>query len=343
MKALVLEDVGKFKYTDVPTPEPGIGEVKINIKAVSICGSDVHGYDGSSGRRVPPLILGHEASGVISKIGEGVTGLKVGDDVVFNSAWYCRNCYYCKRGNFNMCINGGVYGVATEEYHREGAMCEYIVVPEYICYKMPEGVSYETAALIEPLAIACHAIAGLDIKLNDKAVIFGAGCIGLMLLKALRVSSAGKICVVEVDELKKEMAKQNGADYIIDGRGNVPEEIKEITQGIGADFAIEAVGVAQTMNNAMACLKKTGTLIQVGNITPKVEFPLQTCVMNEIRVIGRYATNTEYETALNLVAAGKVHLDDCISVAAPLKNGQEWFDKLHNGEKGIIKVVLKTY
>ena len=340
MKALLLTDVGKFEYTDVPTPEPKKGEVLINIKACSICNSDVHGYDGTSGRRKPGLIIGHEASGVIAKVGEGVSKFKVGDAVVFNSVKYCGECWYCRHGLENMCENGCCFGIKTATQHLDGAMAEYLCVPEYICYKMPEGLSFERAAMLEPLAIMVHAIGGVDIKINDTVVMFGSGVMGLMGIKALKNTGVGKIIVVEMDEYKKEMARKNGVDYIVDGREDVPARIKELTGGLGADFAIDTAGVKATIANAMNSLKKGGTLVQVGNISPTVEAPLQTLVNNEIKWIGRYGTFDEFEAAMALLGSGKVDVDDCLSKAVPLKDGQEWFDRLHAVEPGLLKVVL---
>lgn len=340
MKALVLEEVSKFVYKDVETPLPGPGEIQMNVKACAICGSDVHGYDGSSGRRIPPMIMGHEASGVVSAVGEGVTKYKVGDRIVFNSGWYCRDCDSCKTGHQNVCDNGCCYGVQTEEYGRPGALCEYIIVPEYIVYPMPDSVSFNEGALIEPLAIACHAVNGADIKVNDTAVVFGAGVIGLMILKVLKTTGCGKVYVVELDEAKKEIARQNGADLVIDGREDVPAKIKELTKGRGADYAFEAIGISKTINNALLSLRKNGTLIQVGNVTKDVTVPLQAIVMNELKITGRYATSTEYEQAIALVESGKVSVTDCLSKAAPLQDGQEWFDRLHAAEPGLVKVVL---
>ena len=340
MKALLLTDVCKFEYTDVPTPEPKAGEVQINIKACSICNSDVHGYDGTSGRRQPGVIMGHEASGVITKVGEGVTRFKVGDNVVFNSVKYCGECWYCRHGLENMCENGCCFGIKTATQHLDGAMAEYLCVPEYICYKMPEGLSFERAAMLEPLAIMVHAIGGVDIKINDTVVMFGSGVMGLMGIKALKATGAGKVIVVEVDEFKKEMARKNGADYVIDGREDVPARIKELTDGLGADYAFDTAGVKATIANGFHCLKKNGTLVQVGNISPTVEAPLQTLVNSQIHWIGRYGTFTEYEGALHLVGSGKVSVDDCLSKVAPLQEGQEWFERLHAMEPGLLKVVL---
>lgn len=340
MKALVLTDVSKFTYMDVDTPMPGYGEVQINIKACGICGSDVHGYDGSSGRRVPPLIIGHEASGIISAVGDGVKNYKVGDRVVFNSVWYCRDCYECKHGTSNRCDNGCCYGVNTGEVKREGAMCEYLVCPEYMLYPIPEGIDFNTAALVEPLAIACHAVAGAQFNINDTAVVFGAGIIGLMMLKVLKTTSCGKVYISEIDEVKKELAAKNGADEVIDGKLDVPARVKELTDGRGADYCFEAIGINSTVNNALKSLKKGGTLIQVGNVSKEVSIPLQTVVTSELTIKGRYGTVTDYETALDLLKSGAVDVSDCISKCVPLQDGQEWFDRLHAAEPGLVKVVL---
>lgn len=340
MKALLLKERGKFVYTDLPTPEPREGEVQIRIKAVAICGSDVHGYDGGSGRREPELIIGHEASGVISALGPGVTGLREGDRVVFNSVRYCGTCWYCTHGLENMCSNGCCYGIRTDAQHLDGAMAEYLCVPARLCYPIPEGVSFESAALIEPLAIAVHAVNGAPIRINGTAAVFGAGVMGLMMLKVLKASGCGRVISVEVDPFKKEMARKNGADAVIDGREDVPAQIRALTGGLGADFAIETASLKATIQNAFRSVKKTGTVIQVGNIAPEVEAPLQLLVNNEIHWIGRYGTFDEYEAALALLASGKVGVEDCLSAAAPLQEGQLWFDRLRAAREPLLKVVL---
>lgn len=341
MKALVLTEVGKFTYKDVPEPTPQRGEVKLRIKAVAICGSDVHGYDGFSGRRIPPVIIGHEASGEVVSVGEGVTDFKAGDGVVFNSLRYCGTCWYCQRGLQELCENGCCYGIHTKERHLDGAMCDYLCVPAYLCYHIPEGVSYESAALIEPLSIAVHAVGGVEIHTGDTAVIFGAGVIGLMLLKVLRTTGCGKLIVVELDEAKRAMAKANGADVVLDGKGDVAAQIHEVTCGRGADLAFEAVGIPITMKNAVNSLRPAGILVQVGNVAQSVDLPLQTIVMKELQIRGRCYTSVEYETSLRMVESGKISLEDCISVVAPLTDGQEWFDRLHAQEPGLVRVVLK--
>jgi threonine dehydrogenase-like Zn-dependent dehydrogenase len=214
-------------------------------------------------------------------------------------------------------------------------------VPEYIAFKIPDSISFEQAALIEPLSIALHAINNTPINLNDTAVVFGTGTIGLMIIKALKLSSCSRIIAVDIDDAKLATAKANGADICLNAdEVDVVDEIKKQTDSLGADIAIEAVGVNSTISNAMDCLKKGGSLTMVGNVSPKIDFPLQTAVINELRIKGSYGCSNEYETSIDLLSAGKIDISDCISLTAPLSEGQQCFDRLHSGEKGLLKIVL---
>lgn len=240
-----------------------------------------------------------------------------------------------------MCENGKVFGVSCDSYTLQGAMCEYIAVPEHIVYRIPENISFEQASLIEPLSIALHGVNNTPICLNDTAVIFGAGTIGILILKLLKQSSCGRVVIVDIDEVKLKKAKEIGADLCLQAdKVDVVESIREITGGKGADVALEAVGINSTFNNALNCIKKGGALTMIGNVSPKLDFPLQKAVVNEIKLYGSYGCSVEYETAIDMLAAGRVDVTDCISAVAPLSEGQEWFDRLHAGEKGLLKVVL---
>ena len=157
MKALLMTEYKNLQYTDFPDPEIDADEVLVQVKACGICGSDIHGYDGSTGRRIPPLVMGHELSGVITEVGSQVTAWKIGDRVTCDSTVYCGVCYFCRRGQINLCDNRRVLGVSTGEYRRHGAFAEYIAIPERILYKLPDEVSFAQAVMIEPLSIAAHA------------------------------------------------------------------------------------------------------------------------------------------------------------------------------------------
>src|ERR1039458_4566290 len=185
MKALVLKAYKQFAYEDVSDPEPGPDEVLVAVKACGICGSDVHGMDGSTGRRRPPIIMGHEAAGVIASVSNGVTGWAAGDRVTFDSTIYCGHCEFCRRGLINLCDNRRVLGVSCEDYRQNGAFADFVAVPQHILYRLPDGLSFEHAALVEPFAIALHAVRRAPPTLNDTVVVVGAGMIGLALVQEI--------------------------------------------------------------------------------------------------------------------------------------------------------------
>jgi L-iditol 2-dehydrogenase len=199
MKALVLEQYKQFAYQDVPEPDIARDEVLVRVAACGICGSDIHGMDGSTGRRIPPLIMGHEAAGVISRVGASVTGWALGDRVTFDSTIYCGECFFCRRGEINLCDNRRVLGVSPAEYRQHGAFADYVAVPQRILYRLPEGITFEQAVLVEPLSIALHAVRRTPLVVGDAAVVVGAGMVGLMVVQALRVAGCGRVIAVDLD------------------------------------------------------------------------------------------------------------------------------------------------
>lgn len=341
MKALVLKEYLKFDYTEVPLPAFGRDDVLIRVKAVSICGSDVHGYDGSSGRRQPPVIMGHEASGIIEQVGSEVTGFKPGDSVVFDSTEYCGKCPYCLKGQVNLCNNRRVLGVSTGEYNRDGAFAEFVSVPSRLLYPMPAGVTFEQAAMVEPLAIAMHAYRISPVVIGDTVVVFGTGTIGLMIIQSLKAAGCAEIIAVDLDDLKLDMAKKLGATLTINSaKQDVQEAVFAVTGGEGADVCFEAVGINVTLNAAINATRKGGAVVLVGNIAKQATFNLQYVVTRQISLIGSCASAGEYEICLKLIAHKMVDVDQLISKVAPLSEGQIWHDRLHAAEPGLIKVVL---
>lgn len=344
MKALVLTEYGKFEYMDVPKPVPGPEDVLIKVKACSICGSDVHGMDGSTGRRIPPVIMGHEASGVIEKTGERVENYTEGDRVTFDSTIYCGKCHYCRKGRINLCENRRVLGVSCREYRQNGAFAQYIAVPQRVLYRLPDEVSFEKASMVEPLSVALHAVNGTPVCINDTAVVTGAGTIGLLIVQLLKVNGCGKIIVVDIEQKKLDLALSLGATQVLRAdKTDVISEVMESTGGTGADIVLEAVGIAQTVRTAVFSTAKGGSVTLVGNVSPEVELPLQTVVTREISVNGSCGSSGEYDRCLDLIAKGVVDVDIMISKAIPLKDGAEWFKKLYNREPGLRKVVLNPW
>ena len=181
MKALLLSEYSKLDVVDLPRPVAGPDEVVVQVAACGICGSDVHGYDGSSGRRIPPLVMGHEAAGVVAEVGADVTRFAVGDRVTFDSTVYCGACDYCLAGQINLCDNRQVVGVSTPDFRRAGAFAEFVTVPERIVYRLPDELSFAEAAMLEAVAVAIHAVVASDLKGGETALVIGAGKNGLLI------------------------------------------------------------------------------------------------------------------------------------------------------------------
>jgi L-iditol 2-dehydrogenase len=344
MKALLLSKYRSLEIAEMPTPAVGVGEVLIRVGACGICGSDVHGYDGSSGRRIPPIVMGHEAAGRIAAVGAGVTGLAEGDRVTFDSTIYCGACGYCKRGEVNLCDHRQVLGVSCGDYSRAGAFAEFVAVPARVVYKLPESISFAEAAMLEAVAVAVHAVSlakmGAEISAESTALVVGAGTIGVLILQALRAAGCRRVFVSDVDATRLKMAKELGAADVLLADGDVVAQILRRTGGAGADVAMEAVGRDETVNAAIASVRKGGTVVLVGNISPSATLPLQKVVTRQIRLQGSCASAGEYPEAIELMASGAIRVKPLITAVAPLAEGPQWFERLYAREPNLLKVVL---
>ena len=337
-----MEEYKKLQFTDVPDPVISTpDEILVKVKAVSICGSDVHGFDGSTGRRLPPIIMGHEAAGEIAAVGGGVSKFKTGDRITFDSTIYCGSCFFCGSGQVNLCDNRMVLGVSCGEYRRHGAFAEYVVVPERICFHLPRDLSYEEAAMTEPAAVAAHAFRITPYGLNESIAVVGAGLICLLLLDLLKASVSGKIIALDIDESRREIALKRGADAAFaPADPDLVKKILAITEGRGIDRVFEAVGATAPINTALSIVRKGGSVTLIGNVSPKIELPLQSVVSRQISLFGSCAIGGEYPLVLDLIAKKKINVNSLISKKAPLSEGQFWFDKLYNREDNLLKVVL---
>ncbi|RPI22899.1 MAG: galactitol-1-phosphate 5-dehydrogenase [Acidobacteria bacterium] len=342
MKALVLKEYKQFVYDDVPEPALLPDHVMIRVKACGICGSDVHGMDGSTGRRIPPIIMGHEASGLIAEVGAEVRDFRPGDRVTFDSTVYCGSCFYCRRGEINLCDKRRVLGVSCGEYRLHGAFADYVAIPERVLYRLPDALTFERAAMIEPCSIAFHAVNRCRLMLNDTVVVVGAGMIGLLVIQALRLAGCGHIFAIDVEDPKLELACRLGADAGLNSsRQDAPAEIRRLTENRGADASFEAVGITPAVQTAVACVRKGGQVVLVGNLAPSIDFPLQAAVTRELTVLGCCASRGEYRACLDMIAQGRMDVDVLMSATAPLAEGASWFKRLHAKERGLMKVVLK--
>jgi 2-desacetyl-2-hydroxyethyl bacteriochlorophyllide A dehydrogenase len=341
MKALVLEEYNNLVYKDVSDPEMSVNEVLVKVKACGICGSDVHGMDGSTGRRIPPMIMGHEASGVIVKTGSEVKDWKSGDRVTFDSTVYRLDDWYTLKGRYNLSDNREVLGVSPGTYKRNGAFAEYVVIPQHILYKIPKNVTFEQAAMVEAVAVALHSINISGIRTGDRCVVVGAGMIGIFIIKLLKISGASSVIAIDINSKRLDQAKKAGADHVfLSDEEGLATRIKTLTGNRGADISYEAVGKSESVNIAIDSLRKGGKTVLIGNVSAKVDFPLQKVVTSEIKVLGSCAICGEYEVVLDLLESGKISVDDLISAVAPLSEGAAWFNKLYKKEEDLNKIIL---
>jgi len=341
MKSLLLLAPSQLRLIDVEKPTPGPGDVLLRIRAVGICGSDIHGWDGSTGRRRPPVVMGHEAAGEIESLGPGVEGWQPGDRVTFDSTVYCGQCAPCRAGQVNLCVDRRVLGVSCADYRQDGAFTECLVLPARLLLRLPEGITFVRAAMVEPVSIAMHAVRRAG-KSGDTAIVVGAGMIGLLVVQALKLAGWDRVIAVDINDDRLALAKKLGAEAtvnsldaaraLVDLRMLVPE---------GAAAAIEVVGIAPTVDLAIRSVCRGGRVVFVGNLSPNVPVPLQIVVTNEVSILGSCASAGEYPAALEAIASGGIEVDPLISAVAPLTDGVEWFERLHKSPGDSLKVILQ--
>lgn len=381
MKALVLTAPSEFNYDlNFPEPTAAAGEVLVKVQACGICGSDIHGMDGRSGRRQMPIVMGHEAAGEIIGLGEGVEDWKLGDRVTFDSTEYCGECEECKAGFVNLCPNRRVLGVSPGEYRRHGCFAERIALPTRILYRIPDELSYEKAAFAEPVSIALHAVnladgievgeAFSDIEEHEHsddeaecaktecghgcecetegdakggtAVVVGAGLIGLLVIQALKARGWEKVIAVDLDDKRLELARQLGAEEAFNAKQEgLAMHIRQICGGDGADASFEVVGAAAPLDLAIRSVRKGGQVVLIGNLQPNTPFPLQEVVTRQITIKGSCSCAGEYPEAIRRIQDGSIQVEPLLSAVAPLEEGAGWFKRLYDNKEGLLKVVLQ--
>lgn len=350
MKAAVWYGKKDVRVVDVPEPPiPGQGQVKIRVEWCGICGSDLHEYlagpifipsdepHSLTGAKAP-IILGHEFTGEIVEVGSGVENFKVGDRVAPDACQVCWECYHCKRMNYNMCEQLAFTGLGAD-----GAFAEYVNVPAYTLYKLPDNVSYEEGALIEPMAVGIHAVRQAPVVQGDTVVVLGAGTIGLVTLQAVRAAGASKIFVIEMAKARKEFAMKMGATAVFDPKEvDVVSKVKEATGGLGADVVIECIGHEKTAPLAIQLARSSGKVVLVGIFERESSLNFFDVVATEKHIIGSLAYNGEFATVINLLndgrltakplITGKISIDDIV---------EKGFEELVNRKDENIKIIVK--
>jgi L-iditol 2-dehydrogenase len=322
---------------DIDRPAAGADDVIVAVQAAGVCGSDVHGFTGRTGRRTPGIVMGHEFTGIITSTGTNVKHYAAGDRVVVQPLTTCGTCPMCRAGQPNICFNRTLIGM-----HTHGAYAEAVRVPQGQLYRLPDNVGWEQGALVEPLSVALHAVNRTPISLMDTVVVVGAGTIGLLAILAARMKGAGRIIVTDLSPHRLELAQTLGADITVNIAERDPiAAVKEVTEGTGADAAIEAVGISATVQQALAVTRIGGHITWIGNSAPEVTLNMQDVVTREITIGGTYGFNQEFRLAIEALRLGRIDVAPLIERVAPLDDGPQLVNDLAAGTLDAAKVILK--
>ncbi len=344
-KAAVMYDIDKMDIVELPIPDMGKGDVLIRVKAVGICGSDVHFFkEGRIGKRViiPPHILGHECAGEITKIGEDVKNLSVGNRVAVEPQKPCGKCEWCMKGRYNLCEDMIFMSAPHSQRLGEGAFVEYIVRPSNLVYPIPDHVSYEEAAMAEPLAVALQAIKMGKVTAGDTTAIMGAGPIALAVLLAAEAYGCKSIFMTDLIEYRLKKAAEMGATKVF----NVTEtdyvnEILELTGGRGVDTVIETTGNEKAFKAATDLAARGGTIVLVAsNVNSMALFDTAAMQVKELGLVSIFRYSNVYKKAVDLIASGKANVKQLITHKMPLEKVAEGINLFAGRSDGVIKVII---
>jgi len=322
----MLTAIKKLEVLDVPMPQiERPDDIVVQVKSVGVCGSDLHGYTGHTGRRIPPLIMGHEVTGEVVAVGENVRDFKPGDRVATMTVAFCGKCPQCLAGRRGLCENRRIMGMT-----HPGAYAEYFQWSASAAYKLPESLSYEDGALVEPLSVAVHAVAQAHIRPYDSIYLVGAGPIGLLTLAVLKLTGGQRIIVADTSDARLEIARAMGANVTVNPtKQNARDVVNDFTNGAGVDIAFEAVGITPTVMQTLEVTRNKGLIVWIGNNSRKVEIDMQAIVTRELNVMGTYgATDEEFQRSLQMLADGCIPTKQLINRRATLSEGAELFDQL---------------
>lgn len=340
MKALVYYGPHDIRYEEVATPVPSKDEVLVRVKSVSICGSDLSGYKAVSAMRAPGLIMGHEFSGEIAAQGKGVTGLKVEDRVGVVTNLFCGKCQDCRDGRTNVCDYRHIIGTTMKAGSYNGAMSEYVVAPAEKIMHLPDNVSFDEAALVEPLSISLRATKHAGDVRGKTVAVFGAGPIGLMGIMCMKSFGAGKIIAIDVLENRLELARACGATDTILSTDDVAGITRKMTDNVGIDVVFDAAGVPATVNMAIEIARNGGTVLMVGMAAPTFEIEYKHAVVKELTLQASYMYTTEMHEGLQMIIDGKLNVARMITSRHPLSEGPKVFESLASPNTKDVKVIL---
>lgn len=343
MRVAVLERQNVMSMQERTRPVPGPDDVLVRVHRVGVCGSDVHYYThGAIGEFIvkKPIVLGHEMSGIIEDVGANVDRARIGARVAVEPGVPDRTCDWCRRGRYNLCPN--VEFMATPPY--DGALADYIVTPTDFAYTLPENVSLDEGALMEPLSVGVYAIHRSGIKAGESVAVFGAGPIGLVTLQVAKAAGAGSITVIDLEAGRLATAKQLGATHVVNAKdNNAVETVMASTGGRGVDIVFEAAGNARTAGDAIRIAKRGGKVVMIG-IPPQDNFPypLVYAMAREIDILTVFRYANVYPAAIALVAEGRVDTKSLITHRFPLEKAEDALLLSDSRADGVIKAMVEV-
>lgn len=342
MKAYVYTKPFTIECQERPMPEPAEGEVRIKVKAVSICGSDTGGFKGTSAMRIAPLVMGHEFSGIVDAVGAGVDADKKGMRVGVYPNIACRKCPDCQAGLPNICDYRYIPGTTMPAGGRDGAYAEYVIVPATSLIPLPDKVSFEEASMFEPASVGLRGAKMLgDIK-GKTVAVFGAGPIGLLTMQSARILGAKTIIAIDIVDERLDFAKKLCADHIVNsGKEDAVKAVRKLTDGIGVDGSCDCVGISASLNACVKMTRNGGGVSMIGMASATVDgFEYKDCVAREIKLYGSYCYVDELWEINDLLAAGKYDFKSMITSVVPLEQIQNKMEELISGKSKDIKVIL---
>ncbi len=339
--AIVRNNPRRISMEEVDIPTPSKGEVLVKVKANGLCGSDVHGFiDENSAGRVEGLIMGHEATGTVETIGEGVEGWKKGDRVVVNPQFRCGKCYACQNGWFTVCEHSKIIGSALRGFV-QGAMADFVIVPASHLHKLPDNLSFELGALVEPFANAIHVVNRVGINLGDNVVVMGAGTIGLCMVKMAKLSGAAKVIAIDVSDYNLNTATKFGADHLINSLTCDPvQAVRDICDGKGSDVTLEAAGLGKTYSQAALMTRKRGRFAFFGAAAPTATIDLYPFLHRELNMFGCTGFDVECDMAIDMMSKGTVDASLLISQTFPMCDSAKAIETFLDKDTNVIKIII---
>lgn len=341
MKALVYHGPRSLSVEEWKDTEPGPGEVRLSPHYVGICGSDIHGYTGASGRRIPPMIMGHEIAAVVEKTGANVTSLRVGDRVTVQPIMYCGKCDYCRQGLTNVCAARRGLGVMDVN----GAFCERFVMPQANVLQIPEGVSDKAAAMMDPFSVVFRAMKYAAPVKGKTILIIGAGTIGLLFMKLARHFGADKLIVSDLSGERLGIAADMGADLVVNPKEQeLPDFLRRHGLEDRVDVVVECVGASVTARQSVDCVRINGLVIWIGNAAKMAEVDMQSVVTRSVRIQGTYGfTEDDFREALEFLSTSGMSIDEIATGVVTLEQAPEAFERLARGGGADLKVLVEIH